>query len=61
MPCLLEVLMIPMIDTITLIPVKTSRVTLTSPIRTSSESVEICQLIPWRVNFRQRKILLCAR
>ena len=30
MPCLLEVLMIPMIDTITLIPVKTSRVTLTS-------------------------------
>lgn len=30
MPCLLEVLMIPMIDTITLIPVKTGRLTLTS-------------------------------
>ena len=40
MPCLLEVLMIPMIDTITLIPVKTGRVTLTSPTRTWSDSVE---------------------
>ena len=42
MPCLLEVLMIPMIDTITLIPVKTSRVTLTSltpTIMTSSDSL----------------------
>ena len=49
MPCLLEVLMIPMIDTITLIPVKTSRVTLTSPtsaLMTSSDSgYQICQLI----------------
>lgn len=60
MPCLLEVLMIPMIDTITLIPVKTGRVTLTSPTRTWSDSVEppgyqICQLISWRVNLRQRR------
>ena len=43
MPCLLEVLMIQMIDTITLIPVKTGRVTLTSlssTILTSSDSVK---------------------
>ena len=48
MPWLLEVLMIPMIDTITLIPVKTSRVTLTSD-RLEPPGWQICQLVSWRL------------